>query len=95
VAEIKIKTKKNDDGWLVEVIVREADGETLHTVTVPRVDYETLTGGQAAIDPFVKASFEFLLENESKEAILAKFDIMTIARYFPEYPAEITRRLGL
>jgi hypothetical protein len=41
----------------------------------------------------VRRSFEFLLEREPKESILASFDLTVIARYFPEYESEIARRL--
>jgi hypothetical protein len=41
----------------------------------------------------VRRSFEFLLEREPKESILARFDLSVISRYFPEYEDEIKRRL--
>ena len=41
----------------------------------------------------MRRSFEFLLEREPKESILARFDLSVIARYFPEYDREIARRL--
>ena len=33
----------------------------------------------------IAAAFRFLLDREPKEAILARFDIRDIARYFPEF----------
>jgi hypothetical protein len=42
----------------------------------------------------VRRSFEFLLERESKESILSRFDLSLISRYFPEYEQEIKRRLS-
>ena len=39
-------------------------------------------------------SFEFLPEREPKEAILSRFELPVIGHYFPEYPAEIRRRLA-
>jgi len=42
----------------------------------------------------VRRSFEFLLERESKDSILARFDLSVISRYFPEYEREIKRRLS-
>ena len=38
-------------------------------------------------------SFVFLLERESRESILRRFELPVIERYFPEYPTEIGRRL--
>ena len=37
----------------------------------------------------IKKSFEFLLERESKESILRKFNLKVINQYFPEYEQEI------
>ena len=37
----------------------------------------------------VEASFRFLLEREPKEAILSRFDLGIISRYFPEYSSAI------
>jgi hypothetical protein len=44
-------------------------------------------------EELIRRSFEFLLEREPKDAILRAFDLPVIARYFPEYEAEIGRRL--
>ena len=41
----------------------------------------------------MKRSFEFLLEREPKELILRQFALPAIGRYFPDYPAEIRKRL--
>jgi hypothetical protein len=40
----------------------------------------------------VKLSFAFLLERESPQMIIRSFDLLDIARYFPEYEATIRRR---
>jgi hypothetical protein len=42
----------------------------------------------------VHETFAFLLEREPRSSILARFDLPVVARYFPEYPAEIRRRLS-
>jgi hypothetical protein len=47
----------------------------------------------AEVKRLVEASFRFLLEREPREAILRRFDLPVIGRYFPEYDAEIRRRL--
>ncbi len=49
-------------------------------------------GGGASGTDVVAASFEFLLAREPQHAILAGFDLTVIARYFPDYPAEMRRR---
>jgi hypothetical protein len=37
----------------------------------------------------VRSSFRFLLEREQRESILRTFNLEAIARYFPEWEAEI------
>ena len=46
------------------------------------------------VESVVAASFAFLLEREPRESILLAFDLAVISRYFPEYEAEIRKRLG-
>jgi hypothetical protein len=41
----------------------------------------------------VRASFRFLLERESRTAILPSFDLASISWYFDDYPAELGRYL--
>ena len=75
------------------VRVIEGRSETSHVVTLQPADHQRLTGGKATPEELLKRSFEFLLEREIKESILARFDLLVIARYFPEYEREIKRRL--
>jgi hypothetical protein len=75
------------------VRVIEGCGETSHVVTLRAGDHQRLAGGKARPEELLKRSFEFLLEREPKESILARFDLPVIARYFPEYEREIQRRL--
>jgi hypothetical protein len=75
------------------VRVIESGGETRHIVTLQPGDHQRLTGGKARPEELLKRSFEFLLEREPKESILARFELPVIARYFPEYEREIKRRL--
>jgi hypothetical protein len=77
------------------VRVRAAGQETNHRVAVP----ERLAGGPALDDPaalerVVRESFRFLLEREPATSILAEFSLDEITHYFPEYPAELARRLS-
>lgn len=74
------------------VIVEEGATRTTHEVTVTPEDVARYAPGAAA-GRLVKASFEFLLEREPKEAILPRFDLPTIERYFPEFPDTIRERL--
>ena len=56
-------------------------------------DFASGLGADADPAELVRESFAFLLERESPASILSRFDLPVIARYFPEYEGEITRRL--
>ena len=75
------------------VVVADGGGRSVHEVTVRPVDVERYAPGAPA-ERLIEASFVFLLEREPKEAILSRFDLPAIERYFPEYPREIRRRLS-
>jgi len=68
------------------VTVREGASQTRHEVSVANA------GGR---DPalLVRAAFAFLLDREPKEAILARFDVSVIARYFPDFERELPNYL--
>ncbi|MFW6148343.1 MAG: hypothetical protein ACOC6D_00600 [Atribacterota bacterium] len=53
--------------------------------------WQELTGGKTSKEELIKKSFNFLLERESKESILSRFDLRIIGRYFPEYDQEIKK----
>lgn len=74
------------------VTVDDGTSRTVHHVTVTPEDIARYAPGTAAAR-LVKASFQFLLEREPKEAILRKFDLPVIEQYFPEYPARIREML--
>lgn len=88
----KIDVKKLDESTY-HVRVSEGAGESSHQVTLQPDDYRRLSKGKIAPEELVRRSFEFLLERESKESILARFDLQVISRYFPEYEREIARNL--
>lgn len=73
------------DGWFFEV---EVDGEK-YEADVKKDYWEKLTNGKIAPEELVLKSFEFLLERESKESILKKFELSLIQKYFPEYEEEM------
>ncbi len=92
-AEIDVRITSEGEGWAFEVTVSEGSSRTVHQVTLTSGAYERLAGGACGPDELVRRSFEFLLEREPKESILSEFDIMVIARYFPEYEGEIAGRV--
>jgi len=90
-AEIEV-TKVSESELEVRVI--EGKSQTSHRVKLNTADYERITGGKVDPAELVRRSFEFLLENEPKESILARFDLTVIGRYFPDFEREMKRRLG-
>ncbi|HEX7074067.1 MAG TPA: hypothetical protein VF226_08515 [Hyphomicrobiaceae bacterium] len=77
-----------------EVSVREGGSETRHRVTMADGMVAQLGQGQFTPEQCIEASFRFLLDREPKESILREFDVAVIARYFPEYEAELPRYLS-
>jgi hypothetical protein len=76
------------------VIVTEGATQASHRVTLKQNDYDRITAGKVVPSELVRMSFEFLLQHESKESILPRFDLMEIARYFPAFEREISHRLS-
>lgn len=68
------------------VAVGDDASTTSHIVTAVDAAAEEL-----GVTPkeLVDASFRFLLDREPKEAILSRFDLGIIVRYFPEYTSAI------
>jgi hypothetical protein len=89
--EIRV-TAQGDDTYAIGLY--EGRSHTRHIVTVDPTFADDLTTGRVDTETLLRRSFEFLLEHEPKEAILARFDLQVIARYFPRYEAEMRRRLA-
>jgi hypothetical protein len=68
-----------------DVVVRAAQSESRHRVTVPAADVARWAKLGADPRKGVEAAMRFLLDREPKESILAAFDIDVIRRYFPEF----------
>jgi hypothetical protein len=75
------------------VRVADSKSERSYGVTLKKPDYDRIAGGKVEPAELVRRSFEFLLENEPKESILARFDLPIIGHYFPQYEREMQRRL--
>ena len=69
---------------MYHVAITDDRGESTHQVTVWPSDLERYAPGSTP-EELLEASFRFLLEREPKEAILARFELPVIERYFPEY----------
>lgn len=91
---IKVERAGEGDPLEFEVIVRVGNGETRHHVTMARDTCERLTMGTRTPEPYIEATFRFLLDREPQESILQRFDITAISRYFPEFERELPRYLS-
>ncbi len=88
-ARIGIQTLEGD---IYRITVKDESGSSTHEVTATQAELQQYGGGVSA-ERLLQASFEFLLERESKESILRSFKLPVIERYFPEYPTEIQKYL--
>ena len=86
------------DGWRCRVTVTDERGASTFDVSVPPVGPFLLSvlpdPAFRDMDRLVRETFVFLLEREPRTSILAGFDLSVVERYFPEYPADVRRRLG-
>ena len=81
---IRIKKKSNDE-FTVKLEEKE------YNIILDDKYWQELTGGKTSKEELIKKSFNFLLERESKESILSRFDLRIISQYFPEYEQKIKK----
>jgi hypothetical protein len=86
-----VRCSATADGWVCTVALGPDAGE--HEVTVDHATLENLAPG-ATPEALVDESFRFLLEREPPDAILRRFELPIIGRYFADYPDEIRRRMA-
>jgi hypothetical protein len=79
---------RHQGGERYTVTICDSRGASHHDVTARAADLTRLGGGHRA-EAVVEAAFKFLLDREPKESILPAFDLMVIARYFPEFEAAL------
>lgn len=90
--EIDVRCEPAGDGWICATTVSDDEGRSEYDVGVGREDLERLAPGAGDPTDLVARSFRFLLEREPRTAILVRFELPVIGRYFPEYEATIRRR---
>lgn len=90
---IEIHTTDRGDPLRFAVRLSEDGDETHHEITMSQADFGALARGTATAEQCIEAAFRFLLDREPKEAILKRFDIAVIGRYFPEFSREFPRYL--
>jgi hypothetical protein len=91
---LQIECSPANGRWMCEVRVGDDAGATRHQVEVPADCLERLTPGDDSPQRLVDESFRFLLEREPREAIMTRFELPIITRFFPEWEREMERRLG-
>jgi hypothetical protein len=87
--EIAVECSPSAGGWLAAVAVTDGGSTRRYEVRVSAAELQRFAPGATEPSDLVRRSFEFLLARESKESILATFDLSVIGRYFPEYERSI------
>ena len=69
------------------------DSSTEHVVLLNDRFHQDVTNNKLTKTALITKSFEFLLERESNQSILKKFNLEVISQYFPEYINEIKKNI--
>jgi len=90
---VTVRAEPDGSDWSCVVEVDHSGRRTRHSVAVSRADLERWAGGSERedVESLVARSFDFLLEREPADAILASFDLSVIQRYFPDYDRAFRR----
>jgi len=83
------KIKEDDKGFVFEVLLDENDQKPPFTVIVDKGYYKKLTDEKVSPEELIEKTFRFMVAREPKEAILEKFNLEVVSKYFPEYEEEI------
>jgi hypothetical protein len=75
------------------VTVENGRGSTSYTVTVWPSDVARYAP-ESTPEELLHAAFEFLLEREPPHAILSRFELPVIERYFPDFPEAMATRFA-
>jgi hypothetical protein len=97
VSVIDARCAEAGDGHQCRVVVSDTSGASAYDVSVragPFLASLLPDPGFDDTERLVRETFAFLLEREPASSILARFDLAVVERYFPEYPAEMRRRLS-
>jgi hypothetical protein len=79
----------HESGTTFRVVVTDERGSSTHLVTVMPSDVARYAPDSTP-EALLEAAFGFLLAREPKEAILPRFELPVIERYFPEF-ADVMR----
>ena len=87
--EINVSVINESEAMEFEVRVGEGPSATAHRVSMSEDQYKKLGDGAGKPSDFIEAAFRFLLDRESKQSIMSRFDITVISKYFPEFEDKI------
>ena len=87
------EVSQREEGWTFLVEVGSGDNLIEYFIDVDKEYWTRLTARRIEPAELVKATFEFLLDKESKEVILKKFNLSDVSGHFPNYENEIRRIL--
>ncbi len=95
-ATITVACIATPSGWRCDVDVDDGRSSGRHDVTVATADAVRLAAarGTADVERLVYEAFDFLLDREPRSSILTTFDLPVASTYFPEFDAEMRRRLA-
>jgi len=80
-----------DNHWTFSFEIGNGESLIEYLVDVDRDHWARLTNRRIEPAELVRLTFQFLLERESKELILKKFNIADVSGHFPTYESEIKR----
>lgn len=92
--DVDVVCRPTAEGFACEVVIGRDAAATRHSVTISHAELAALAPGHYDPDRLVATSFAFLLAREPREAILPRFAVSVIERYFPGYGAEMRARMG-
>ncbi len=90
---VTVRAEPDGDDWVCQVSVDHSGERTQHAVKVTPAELARWGRGDQRrdVEELVQRSFGFLLQREPPGAILRRFDLSAIQRYFPEYDREFRR----
>ena len=71
------------------------ESSTLYIVLLNDRFHQDVSNNKLTKTELITKSFEFLLERESNQSILKKFNLEVISQYFPEYFDEIKKTYSI
>jgi hypothetical protein len=91
---LDVRCRPDGGGWACSVRVGDDPGATQHEVGVSTASMQRLDPSAPDPERLVRASFDFLLMREPREAILREFELPVIGRYFPGWEDEVRGALS-